>query len=76
MLVLKETLNQSKLKMLARMIMRPVKSETCPLAMQGKAVLTVPLITRKDRRAYKHMTSVPRFPRRLRKSWVMKRMSD
>jgi hypothetical protein len=59
-------LNQSKLKMLARMIMRPVKSEICPPAMKGKAVLTAPPSTRKDRRAYKHMTPVPRFLRCLR----------
>jgi hypothetical protein len=58
LLVLEETLNQSKLKMLARMIMRPVKSETCFPAMKGITVLTVA----KDRRAYKHMTPVPRFP--------------
>jgi hypothetical protein len=50
--------------------------EASPLAMKGKAVLTVPPTTRKDRRAYTHMTPVPRFLRCLRKSWVMKRMSN
>jgi hypothetical protein len=47
--------------MLARMIMRPVKSEICPPTMKGKAVLIVPPATRKDRRAYKHDTS-PQIP--------------
>jgi hypothetical protein len=50
--------------------------EASPPAMKGKAVPTVPPTTRKDRRAYTHMTPVPRFLRCLRKSWVMKRMSN
>jgi hypothetical protein len=58
-------LNQSKLKMLARMIMRPVKSEICPPAMKGKAVLTVPPSTRKDKgsvQTYDTSSQIPEMP--------------
>ena len=61
MLVLEKMLNPSKLKMLARMIMRrPVNSEIYPPAIKGETVLIVPPTTRKERRAYKNVTLVPR----------------
>src|SRR5436305_14167639 len=61
LLVMEETLNQSKLKMLARMIVRSVKSEICPPVMKRIAVLIVLPTTRKDRRAYAS-SQIPEMP--------------